>query len=86
VGITPAPTVFRCKLCSRVVPPGTPAVRVAVATRAKVYPYRPRANRVVRVDATGKAKEIRVDDPGGVGREAVREATVCPDCGARIGR
>jgi len=74
--------VFTCQLCCRAVPPRTPAQRVVVCTRVKKYPYRPKANRVVRLSENGKPKEVFVDDPGGVGREVVQELVSCPACAA----
>jgi len=68
-----------------VVPPGTPAQRVVVQTRPKQYQYRAKANRVVRLIESGKKKVVYIDDPGGVGREIVREITVCPACAAQAG-
>lgn len=65
-------------------PAGTPSVRVVVATREKSYRFRPAANRIVRPDKNGKPKEIFIDDPGGVGREAVREVIACPACAAAL--
>jgi hypothetical protein len=61
-------------------------VRVAVATRCKSYRYRPAANRVVRPDANGKPKVKYIDDPGGVGREVVREVVACSECAGRARR
>jgi hypothetical protein len=55
-------------------------VRVVVATREKSYRFRPGANRVVRPDKNGKPKEKFIDDPGGVGCEAVREVISCLAC------
>jgi len=69
-----------------VCPAGTPPVRVAVSTRSKSYRFRPGANRVVRPDVNGKPKVKYIDDPGGVGREVVREVVACPECAARISR
>jgi hypothetical protein len=63
-----------------VVPPRTPAQRVVVQTRVKKYPFRPKANRVVRLSENGKPKVTFVDDPGGVGREVAYELVVCPAC------
>jgi hypothetical protein len=74
--------VFRCQLCHQVVPPRTPARRVALQTRARKYPYRPRANRIVRLTENGKWKEIFIDDPGGAGREVAVERALCPRCAA----
>lgn len=86
VGNPLARTVFRCPFCSRVSPAGTPAARVALETRPRTYRFRPNANRLVRRDSKGKRKVIHLDDPGGLGREAVREVVACPDCAARLGR
>ena len=61
----------------RVVPPGTRAARVVLATRPKVYPFRAHAMReIAREDKQPK------HDRGGVGREIVREALACPACAA----
>jgi hypothetical protein len=65
-------------------PAGTPSVRVVVATREKSYRFRSGANRVVRPDKNGKPKEKFIDDPGGHGREAVREVIACRECAARL--
>lgn len=78
--------MFRCEECLLVVGPGVRAHRVVVETRLKSYPYRAEANRVVRVSDHGKPKVCYVHDPGGVGREIVREKTVCPSCGQRLSR
>jgi hypothetical protein len=75
--------VFRCQLCRQAVPPHTPAQRVIVRTRVKKYPFRSAANRIVRVSENGKRKERFIDDPGGVGWEAVRELLLCPSCASR---
>jgi hypothetical protein len=50
----------------------------------KTYPYRAEANRVVRISENGKPKVQFVHDPGGVGREIVRERVVCPSCAQRL--
>lgn len=75
--------VFRCQLCFCVVPPRTPAHTVVVQTRTRKYPYRREAFHVVEIDARGKRKVKPRDDPGGIGREAVRELVVCPTCAAQ---
>jgi hypothetical protein len=78
--------VFRCQICCQQVPPRTTAQRVIVQTRPQKYPARSKANRVVRLSETGKPKVIFVDDPGGVGREIVRELMVCPGCASAHNR
>jgi hypothetical protein len=55
--------------------------------RSKEYPYRSRANVVVRQRATDKKpKKEYLDDPGGDGQEIVQEVIVCPACAARNGQ
>jgi hypothetical protein len=58
-----------------------------VKRRVKAYPFRSRANVLVRKRKPdkGSKKEYR-DDPGGAGAEIVREVIVCPDCAARNGQ
>jgi hypothetical protein len=72
--------MFRCQLCQSVVPPHTPCQHLVLARRSKKYPYRPKANVVVRKPASDKKpkKEYR-DDPGGEGQEIVQEVIVCPE-------
>jgi len=79
--------VFRCQLCREVVPPNTRPIRRVVETRDRQYPFRPKANRFTRKpradDPDRKKGRIRYrDDPGGSGREIVREGLLCPACGA----
>jgi hypothetical protein len=79
--------LFRCQLCREVVPPNTRPIRRVVETRDRQYPFRPKANRFKRKprpdDPERKKGRIRYrDDPGGSGREIVREALLCPACGA----
>lgn len=69
--------MYRCDRCGEVSPPRTPSLRKVVVTRAKSYPFRSKVNRT-RI----KGKVRLCDDPGGRGREIVREITVCPDCTA----
>jgi hypothetical protein len=71
--------MYRCQLCGRVVPAGTPARRVVVRTRAARYPFRSQANRVVR-PVNGKPRVRYTDDPGGAGSAIVAERIACPDC------
>ena len=79
--------MFRCPLCQAVVPPRTPAHCLVVRRRTKKYPFRSRANTIVRKPDPGKKpkREYR-DDPGGEGQEIVQELTVCPACAVRLGQ
>ena len=72
--------MFRCQLCGEVPPPRTPANRLIVRTRARKYHFRPKANRIVRLNEAGKRKGTLIDDPGGAGQEVVCELVVCPAC------
>lgn len=69
-------------MCQHVVPAKTPANRVTIETREKKYPHRVHANVVVYLE-DGKRKVRKVDDPGGHGREIVREIVVCPTCSGK---
>jgi len=66
-----------------VVPAGTHAHRLVIATRPRLYPIRLRANRLVRLTEKGKRKVTFVSDPGGAGHEPAREVLACPTCAAR---
>jgi hypothetical protein len=69
--------MYRCHFCGAIVPPRTPALRIAVETRVRHYPTRPKAHPVRRQN-----KIEWVDDAGGEGVEIVREALACPACAA----
>ena len=71
--------MYKCELCRTVVPPRTPARRRVLEARVKEYPYRSKVNRWIN-PVTGKP--VWVDDPGGRGREVVREVLVCGPCAA----
>lgn len=68
--------MYRCEFCREVVPPNIPSHRVAVETREVRYPRRERVNR----PKPGDGKREKRDDPGGTGREIVREAIACARC------
>jgi hypothetical protein len=70
--------MFRCQLCSCVALPHTRPHRLIIERRAKRYPFRPKANSVVR-----DRKRHHTDDPGGDGEEIAREALACPGCAKR---
>ena len=59
------------------------ALRPVVAPAEPGIPFRSRANRIVRLNESGKKKEKFIDDPGGAGRESAREVIVCPACAAQ---
>jgi hypothetical protein len=70
--------MFRCQLCSCVVPPRTPAQRLVLAPRLRRYPARKDASAFRR-----DGKNHTRDDPGGSGSEIVGEVLVCPGCARR---
>lgn len=67
--------MYRCQSCAEVSRPGERQHQVVVLTREKRYPYRPAVHRFRRA---GKL-EVQ-DDPGGAGRETVKELKVCAPC------
>ena len=70
--------MYRCELCKEIVPPRTPSYRVVAETREVRYPFREKANSVVV-----KGKIETRNDPGGTGREIVREFLACPRCAGK---
>jgi hypothetical protein len=74
--------MFRCQQCGSVTPPRVSSELVVVETRSRVYLPRERAQRPVFSD--GRVKKPMHNDPGGVGREIVRESRVCPSCKAGL--
>jgi hypothetical protein len=70
--------MFRCQgaRCATTIKPGMPSFLVVVETRAKEYPGR--SYRVGRDPDSDKGQLIH--DPGGVGRETVREERLCERC------
>jgi hypothetical protein len=69
--------MYRCEICGRVVPLGTPAIRQVVETRDREYPRRRDDSDVGR---KGRKRSSRSGDAGGAGREIVRERLVCGGC------
>lgn len=70
--------MYRCEICREIVPPHTPSHRVTVETRPVQYPFRSDANTVLV-----KGKREKRHDPGGSGREIVREVIACPRCAVK---
>ncbi len=75
--------MFRCQLCGTVMPPGTRTHKLIVQTRAKKY--EPREKPQSRGGGGfrgrgGRPTRRRLMDPGGEGREIVRELSVCAEC------
>jgi len=67
--------MYRCEDCRKVSKPGEECHIVVRETRNHVFPVRLNAHRYKR---NGK-EEIR-DDPGGHGKQIVREARICGRC------
>jgi hypothetical protein len=67
--------MYVCHFCKQTTSPNIPTTRITIETRARSYPAR--ANLVSR----GRRKDF-ANDPGGQGREIVREAIACPSCAA----
>lgn len=76
--------MFRCQLCSSVVPAGTRSTKIILKTRGKTYGERG-SNPAARggFGRRGKKPAPKKEfDKGGAGQEIVREAMVCPKCAA----
>lgn len=68
--------MFICKNCFKQISPHQPSFSYPILQRIKKYPKRPGVN--AYIDADGK-KKIK-DDPGGIGKETVKEIRVCKHC------
>lgn len=64
--------MFVCQGCSRSFGPKVRPNRIVVEQREVTYPYREGANPRDDIDGT--------DDPGGHGREIVKEVVACDPC------
>lgn len=70
--------MYRCELCGDVAKPGTAAIKRVVVTRRREYP--PRTDAPTRKSRPGDRRRRAKGDPGGSGREIVREQLLCPTC------
>ena len=71
--------MFQCQHCGTVTPPRVSAETLVVETRARVYPFREKVAEIICLRHRTPKLETR-DDPGGTGREIVREIRVCLPC------
>jgi hypothetical protein len=70
-------------MCQTVAPAGTRPTKMVVETRVKEYESRGRAPRESR--GPSRMRETpTVYDRGGMGRETVRELTLCPACAKKV--
>lgn len=86
--------MFKCALLNHQSEPGERAVRIVVETREVTYPARVNAHRapggykpVSEIDDRSpetrkRLRKFSQDDPGGKGREIVREILACAKCAA----
>lgn len=76
--------MWNCQACRETVQPHTKLQLVVTETREKVYPVRPGAQpyhkRSIFAEGASKKKLTYKDDPGGVGREIVKEKRLCDKC------
>jgi hypothetical protein len=78
--------MFRCQMCNKIVPAGTRATKLVVATRERIYEARGQDPRERRGGRTFRGRrgprKKKPYDKGGTGTEIVRELAVCPKCAA----
>lgn len=70
--------MFTCGICTKHSKPGEKALHVVVETREKVYPERKSVNHFIDRNGIPQTR----DDPGGTGREIVREVLAHELCAA----
>lgn len=75
--------MYRCQLCGAVSQPRQKAHRLTVETRPKIYPLRKEVHRYAWTDYERRYHLSWLTDPGGHGRETVREIVVCEKCQRR---
>jgi len=75
--------MFKCNICSKVVPPRIACLKRTAQTRAKHYPERAHCTREWR-EVKGKWKKVWIPDAGGTGWEIVSEVNCCLDCATKI--
>jgi hypothetical protein len=71
--------MFRCQHCGTVTPPRVSAETIVVKSRLQTYPFREDAHRITDCRRHRNPHPVH-DDPGGNGREIVREIRVCLPC------
>jgi len=75
--------MYRCQVCGKILPARTTSFQITVKTRCKSYPFRSKANGFKQIKAGSLTQTSRWEsrnDPGGQGREIVKETRVCPAC------
>lgn len=76
--------MYRCQKCGINVPAGTKQIKVAVASRPRVYEPKGQGpgdrGRFMR----GSARKRNPVDKGGEGTELVSEQSVCPTCAPEL--
>ena len=75
--------MYKCEICGTVSPPRTPAHKVVLETRSTSYAFRPKANACWKRKGDTR-KYVKIDDPGGRGRERAREVIACAACAAKF--
>jgi|GEM_PF-2878669 len=78
-----ADSMYKCELCGKISKPRTPSHKVVLETRTMFFSLRPKAFACWKQEGNRK-KFVRPDDPGGMGKQIVKEATVCQDCTKRF--
>ncbi len=66
--------MFICEICQKPAPPRVNSQRIVAKTRYREYPRRKEVH-----PATRGRKKFK-DDPGGTGKEIVKEVIACPKC------
>lgn len=80
--------MYHCESCGRLQAAGTPSVRMPIQTRTVTYPHRkgvyPALPPKPGLPLSRRRHGERRDDPGGQGRETVRELRCCPVCAENL--
>jgi len=77
--------MYKCQICGQTSEPRQPAHKLVIETRPVRYPFRKEAQACWKLEPDGRTKYKKTNDNGGLGRECVREITVCIECHERVG-
>lgn len=71
--------MYRCEICKKVLPSGTPQVRLVIETREKTYDVTPTLNEKEQRRARRRGMNIEQQRQFALGWEIKQEVVVCPN-------
>jgi hypothetical protein len=78
-----AEEMYKCQICGQTSEPCQPAHKLVIETRPVRYSIRKKEQPPWKIEPDGRTK-YKIIDNGGMGRECVKEITVCGKCHERV--